>query len=229
MGDTPIVSVHRVGRGRVCLLNASKLFTLYREDRQGGALSELMCGLVTYLGRTPSQGASVELFAERMAEEPRRVEFNAYVMDKSFQPASGANVLLTAGEQVMCMEPTGRGYYRATLDWGLTQSVVATAQAELNGSFLGERTLATNLPPVRDEMSCVDLDEPFLRSLAERIRARYVHIDDLDEKAAGLFVSQRQSGVTETVTSVWPRWPLLGILCVLLSAGWFVRRAIGLV
>jgi hypothetical protein len=228
-GDTPVISVHRVGRGRVCLLNISKLFTLYREDRQGGALSELMCGLVAYLGRTPSQGANVELFAERTAEDPRRVEFNAYVMDKSFQPAPGANVLLSAGDRVVSMEPTGRGYYRATLDWGLAQSVVATAQAELNGSFLGERTLATNLSPVRDEMSSVDMDEPFLRALAERIHARYIHIDDLDENAAGLFVPRRQVGTTETVSSVWPRWPLLITLCVLLSAGWFIRRATGLV
>jgi hypothetical protein len=229
VGDTPIVTVHRVGRGRVCLLNISKLFTLYREDRQGGALSELMCGLVTYLGRTPSQGASVELFAERASDASGRVEFNAYVMDKTFQPASGANVLLTVGEQVVSMEPTGPGYYHAALDLGPTQSVVATAQAELNGSFLGDRTLATNLPAAPDEMSCVDLDEQFLRALAERMKARYVHIDDLDEKAASQFVGRRQSGVTEIVTSVWPRWPLLAVLCGLLSIGWFVRRAIGLV
>ncbi|HON90309.1 MAG TPA: VWA domain-containing protein [Sedimentisphaerales bacterium] len=229
VGDTPIVSVHRVGRGRVCLLNISKLFTLYREDRQGGALSELMCGLVAYLGRTPSQGANVELFAEWVAEDPRRVQFNAYIMDKSFQPAPGANVLLTVGEQVVSMEPTGRGYYRATLDWGSGQSVVAKAQAELNGSFLGERILATTLPAVRDEMSCVDLDEPFLRSLAERMKARYIHIDDLSEKAAEIFESQRQVGTIEKVTSIWPRWSLLVVLCLLLATGWFIRRAIGLV
>jgi hypothetical protein len=228
-GDVPIATVHRVGRGRVCLLNASKLFTLYREDRGGGALSELMCGLVAYVGRTPAQGSGVELFAERMAEDPRRVEFSAYVMDEAFEPVVSANVLLTAGARVVRMEPTGRGYYRAALDWGATQSVVATVQAELNGSFLGERTLATNLPPVRDEMSCVDLDEPFLRGLAQRIRGRYIHIDSLDGDAAKLFAPRRQVGVTQTVTSVWPRWPVLIALCLLLSAGWFVRRAIGLV
>jgi len=228
-GGLPIVAVHRIGRGRVCLLNASKLFTLYGEDREGGALSELMCSLVAYLGRTSAQGAGVELFAERMDDNAQRVEFNAYVVDKAFEPVVAANVLMTAGEQTVSMEPTGRGYYRATLDWGSAQSVVATAQAELNGSFLGERTLATNLPPVRDEMSCVDLDEPFLRALAERLRARYVHIEDLDEDAAKLFVPRHQIGVTETVNSVWPRWPVLVTLCLLLSAGWFIRRAIGLV
>ncbi len=229
VGQTPIVLAHRVGRGRVCLFNASKVFTLYREDLQGGALAEMVCGLVAYLGRTPARGAGVELFVERSGEEPRTAVFSAYVVDKAFQPATGANVLLTAGERVVSMEPTAPGYYRATMDLGPAQSVVATAQAELNGMFLGERTLAASLPPVRDEMSCVDLDEPFLRSLARQVGARYVHIDNLDKDAGKVFVPKRQVGVTETVTSIWPRWSVLVILCLLLSVGWFIRRAIGLV
>jgi len=229
VGNVPIIAAHRLGRGRVCLLNASKLFTLYREDRQGGLLSELVCGLVAYVGRTPAQGAGVELFVERTADDPRRVTFNAYVVDKVFQPVAGANVLLTVGDQTVSMEPTGRGYYRTTLDRGLAQSIVATAQAELNGSFLGERTIATSLPPVRDEMSCIDLDEPFLRALAQRTGGRYLHIDEINQETANLFVPKHQIGVTETVSSLWPKWPVLIALCLLLSAGWFIRRAIGLV
>jgi hypothetical protein len=228
-GDTPIVTAQRLGRGRVCLLSASKLFTLYREDRQGGTLAELVCGLVAYLGRTPAQGAGVELFAERAAQDAKRVTFSAYVVDKSFQPAAGANVLLTVGERVVAMEPTGRGYYRTTLDCGPTQSLVATAQAESSGAFLGERTIAMNLPQVRDEMSCVDLDEPFLKALAQRVHGRYLHIDEVNNDTARLFVAKHQTGVQETISSIWPRWPLLGLLCLLLSAGWFIRRAIGLV
>jgi len=229
VGDVPIVAAHRIGRGRVCLFNASKLFMLYREDRQGGALSELVCGLVAYLGRTPARGAGVELFAERAADAPRRVTFNAYVADRMFHPVAGANVLLTVSDRTVSMEPTGRGYYRTTLDWGPAQSVVATVQAESNGSFLGERTIAANLPPLRDEMSCVDLDEPFLQALAKRTGARYLHIDEIDRKTAEVFVPKHQVGVSETVNSIWPKWPVLLLLCLLLSAGWFVRRAIGLV
>jgi hypothetical protein len=228
-GDVPIAIAHRLGRGRICLLNASRLFTLYREDRQGGTLSELVCGLVAYLGRTPAQGAGVELFAERAADDPRRVTFNAYVADNMFQPVAGANVLLTVGTQVVRMEPTGRGHYRTTLDWGPVQSIVATVQAESNGTFLGERTIAANLPPVRDEMSCVDLDEPFLQALARQVRGRYFHIDEVNTETAKLFVPKHQTGTAETVTSIWPRWPVLITLCLLLSANWFLRRAIGLV
>jgi hypothetical protein len=43
--DTPVVTVHRVGRGRVCLLNASRLFRWYREDLEGGLLNRFMSGL----------------------------------------------------------------------------------------------------------------------------------------------------------------------------------------
>ncbi len=229
VGDVPIIAAQRLGRGRVCLLNASKLFTLYREDRQGGLLGELVCGLAAYLGRTPAQGAGVELFVERNAEDAEQVTCSAYVVDRTFQPVRNANVLLTAGDQTLRMEPTGRGYYRATLDWGPVQSLVATAQAEFNGSFLGERTIAASLPPVRDEMSCVDLDEPFLRALAQRTGGRYLHIDEVSQDTVKLFVARHQVGVTETISSLWPQWPVLIALCLLLSTGWFVRRAIGLV
>lgn len=227
--EVPLVSAHRLGRGRVCLLNAARLFRLYREDEQGGLLSELMSSLIAYLGRTPSRGAGIELFVERCVQDPRRVAFSAYVVDKAFEPVTGANVLLMVGDEVIGMEAVGQGRYRVETDWGPAQAVVATVQAESNGLFLGERTVATTLPPVRDEMSEIGLDEEFLAALARRLGARYVHIDELDDTIATTFVPRRQTGTTEKIQSIWPRWPLLLILCLLLSAQWFARRAIGLV
>ncbi|MBN1509858.1 MAG: VWA domain-containing protein [Sedimentisphaerales bacterium] len=229
VGDAPILSVHRLGRGRLCLLNAAKLFTLYREDQQGGLLGDLICGLIAYLGAVPSAGTGVDLFVERATADPKRAAFVAYVTDRDFQPVSEASVLLTLGNQVMTMEPAGGGRYTAELDVGPAESVVATAQAQSNGTFLGERTIAANLPPIQDEMSETDLDEPFLKALARQIDARYVHVDDIDSQVAQTFAATRQIGTTEKVTSAWPQWPLLLLLCLLLSAKWFLRRSIGLV
>jgi hypothetical protein len=213
----------------VCLLNTSKLFTLYRENRQGGLLSEVVSGLVGYLGKTPARGAGIELFVERSADNPKHVIFKAYVLDQQFRPVDQANVLLSVGDRVIAMKPLGQGTYSAENNQGYSQAVVATVQAESNGTFLGERTIAANLPPVEDEMSDVHLDEPFLRELAKQTRARYVHIDDLDDRVADAFVPRQQVGTTETISSVWPTWLLLLTLCALLSINWFLRRAIGLV
>ncbi len=229
VGDTPIISAHRLGRGRVCLLNAAKLFTLYREDEKGGLLGDLICGLAAYLGAAPSGGTGIELFVERAATDLRRAAFSAYVADKDFKPVSQASVLLSVGDRAVTMEPAGEGRYSAELDLGQAESVVATAQAELNGAFLGERTVAANLPPVRDEMTETDLDEPFLKALAQRLGAKYLHIDDIDNQIAKAFTAKQQIGTTQQVTSAWPRWPLLLLLCLLLSIKWFLRRSIGLV
>jgi hypothetical protein len=138
-------------------------------------------------------------------------------------------MFLSAGNQVVTMEPAGEGRYTAELDLGPAESVVAVAQAERNGTFLGERTFAAHLPPIQDEMSETDLDEPFLKALAQRLGARYLHIDGLDGQIAKTFTARQQVGTTKKVTSAWPRWPLLLLLCVILSIKWFLRRSIGLV
>jgi len=171
----------------------------------------------------------MELFVERTANDPRRVTFSACVLDEDYRPVDGANVLLDADGQTVSMQPVGRGRYTAEVEQGASESVVATVQAELHGTFLGERTIAANLPPVVDEMSQTDFDEEFLKALAQRLGARYVHVDDIDSGIAGTFAASRQTGSTQQVSSIWPRWSLLMVLFVLLSAKWFIRRSIGLV
>jgi hypothetical protein len=229
IGEAPLIATQRLGRGRVGLLNAVKLFRLYREDQNGGSLTAVLSDLLAQLAQTAVRGSGIDLFIERKADNPRRAAFTARVLDKSFRPADAANVLLSVGSDVVAMNPLGQGRYAAELDIGPTQSIVARIQAESGGAFLGERTVAANLPPVRDEMSDVRLDEDFLKALAAQVGAKYVHVDDLDDHAREAFKAGRQVGTTQTIRSVWPTWPLLVTVCALLAVKWFLRRAIGLV
>ena len=227
--DTPIVAVHRVGRGRVCLVNMSKLFLLYQENLEGGLLYDMMAGLTAHLGRITHREAGIELFAERMADQVDKVKFDAYVCDESFKPVAGANVLLSLGDTVLSMAQIERGHYVVNVEGILDQSIIATAQAEKNGVFLGERTIAVNLPPAKIEMSNVELDEAFLQLLTKKLNGKYFHIDELDENITQMFEAETQIGSSRRMTRIWPSWPLLLVLCVLLSVSWFLRRAIGLV
>jgi len=227
--ETPIISVHRVGRGRVCLLNISRLFSLYREDLQGGWLYKMMAGLTAHLGRVTAREAAIELFAERAAGQSNKIKFEAYVCDNSFVPVVGANVLLNIRDEVLTMNQVERGYYVAEIEDVQDQSIVATAQAEVNGVFLGEKTVAVNLPPVKTEMTDVELDEKFLRELAGKLDGKYFYIDDVVDDIAKMIEAQTLVGSSRRMTSIWPGWPLLVVLCMILSASWLLRRAIGLV
>ena len=227
--ETPVVLIHRVGRGRVCLLNIARLFSLYREDLQGGWLYKMMAGLTAQMGRVTSREAAIELFAERAAGQTNKIKFEAYVCDNSFVPVAGANVLLNMRDEVLRMSQVDRGYYVAQVEDVQDQAIVATAQAEVNGVFLGEKTIAVNLPPVKTEMTDVELDEKFLRELAGKLDGRYLYADDVGDDIAKMFEAQTQVGSSRRMTSIWPGWPLLVVLCMILSASWLLRRAIGLV
>ncbi len=227
--DTPAIMSHRVGRGRVCLLNISKLFLLYREDLEGGPLYEIISQLTAHCARITSREAGIELFAERDTEQASKVRFAAYVCDDSFAPVAGANVLLSVADVVLSMDEAERGYYVAEMEGVSDQAIIATAQAETSGVFLGERTIAVNLPPARGEMADVELDDDFLQALAKRFDGKYLHVDEVDENIAQTFKAQTQAAQSRRMTSIWPNWPLLLVLCVLLSVVWFLRRAVGLV
>jgi len=227
--ETPVISVHRVGRGRVCLLNASKIFRWYREDLQGGLLYDIMAGLTAHMGRITAREASIELFAERAAGQTNKVKFEAYVCDSSFVPVAGANVLLSMRDEVLSMDQVDQGYYVAEVEDVRNQAIVATAQAEISGVFLGEKTIAVNLPPVKTEMTNVELDEKFLRELSKKLDGKYFHADDIGNDSSQMFETRTLMGSSRRMTSIWPSWLLLFVICMILSMSWFLRRAIGLV
>jgi hypothetical protein len=95
--------------------------------------------------------------------------------------------------------------------------------------FLGEKTIAVNLPLPQTEMTNVEKDEKFLRALAKRLNGKYFDTKDVDENIARLFKAETRTEGISRMTSIWPAWPLLLVLCLILSVGWFLRRAVGLV
>jgi hypothetical protein len=224
--DVPVLSLHRVGRGRVCLLNVARLYTWYRADLEGGLLRTVLSGLVARMGAVPKAEAAIELFAERQSSAA--VRFDAYVTNTDFASVSDATVLLDISGQYTKMDAIGQGRYVAEID-PPTNSIVATAQAEEGGIFLGQKTIVVNLPPVAGEMDNVLPDKIFLQSLAERLSARYCDIEDLPKGITGTFQAASLASAVSDVTSVWPRWLLLITLCLILSIAWFIRRQIGLV
>ncbi len=228
-GDKPLIIIQRIGRGKVCLLNITKLFSWYREDKQGGWLYSLMSQLTSYIGKSPGQSAGVELFAERQNSDENKVKFTAYVRDKTYSPVEQANVLLNYNNQIYSMSPSGSGYYVTEIDNMQTDRIVASVQAESSGVFLGKKSIAANLPPWKTEMSNTRFNEQFLMNAAKQLNGTYIYGEDVDTELVKSFDTQTQVGHIKRLTSIWPNWLLWGLICLSLSIEWYIRRAKGLV
>lgn len=226
--QTPLLCVHRVGRGHVCLINASGLFRWYREDEEGGLLQQLMSGLTSYLARVSVREAGMELFVRRDPEDPSTVRFDADLFDRHFSRVSGASVLLSVGEQTIRMDEMETGRYTTAIENYTEESVVATAEAEVQGVFLGEKRIAVTLPLPKGEMDRIERDRRFLQELAEKSQARYVDAENIPADIADTFAATSTIRRAGQMQSIWARWPLLIVMCLLLTSVWFIRRAKGL-
>lgn len=229
IGEAPAVLVQRAGRGHVALLNLRHLYRLYREDQEGGALRTLVAGLVTHLGAAAGDASRVQLLAERAGNDSRVVRFTVLVRDEAYQPASGATVLVSAGEAVARMDEAKPGEYRGEILTDGRDTLVARAEAASGGLFLGETTIAIRLPVPPGEMDHVARNRSYLEALAERIHAEYVDLEKLTPEHARAFPAVSTVAEVRDVNSAWRTWTCLIALCAMLTAGWFARRMMGLV
>ena len=223
----PAVAVHRVGRGRVGLVNITALHQAYRADEEGGPLAKVLSGLVYHVAQGAGPDSHIQVCGEGMPGSRGRVRIRALVSDEFYRPVPDAQVLVEVAGGVTRMVPQGDGIYAALVDRPRGQSLLVTVEAQRHGRFLGERTTAVDLGPMHDEMSDVRLDETYLRSLAQAVKGRYVHIDDLPRDLSKAFRSEQVTEVRMQTTSLWPVWPMWIALCVCLVASWFLRRFLG--
>jgi hypothetical protein len=137
-------------------------------------------------------------------------------------------VLATLGEQTVGLTAMGQGRYRTVVPYTGPQSVVVRAEAQLQGQYLGESVTAVRLPAVRSEMSRIQLNESWLKDLSQAMKGEYVPLDDVDQSLFEQFEGRRALNSTVEVTPVWPSWIGLCVFCVLLCAGWSIRRSLGM-
>ncbi len=225
----PLVLIHQVGRGNVCLLNMRNTYRWYREDLDGGLLRKFFSGLTAYIGKIPKKDAGLDIFAERDEADPSSVQVNAFVYDTRFQPVSGATVLIEAGNDVIRLDETGNGKYIAAIQAFDQEALLLHAEAERNGEFLGEKTRSFYLPLLQTEMEHVEKDPVFLEKLAKKTEAAYFELGDINLETWEMFPATREVMQANNTTSIWRRWPLFGGLCIALTLIWFTRRAVGLV
>ncbi len=227
-GDTPLVCSHRVGRGRVCLLNCPLLFQWYREDQSGGLLRELLASVTSSLGGVRSEESRIDLIS-RFDERHQRVLFEALVRDADFQPAENATVLLNCQGITHRMQTIGPGRYQAQCDTQQQSCFLAQVKAERSGAFLGERTLAVNLPTRPNEMAHPQANKAFLKELAQHIGGTYTDLEQLDQDRMQMFATTHTVTEPADLTPLWHRWGALLLICGLLIGYWFARRRAGLV
>jgi len=224
----PFVSIQRVGRGYVSFLNSFTLFQLYQADQEGGALQELLSGLISYISQIRAEESRIDLGVNINGDQ-NKVVFEAYIRDSQYEPVNGATVLLDVNGQLTRMTPSSKGRYTATLENLNARSVFAVAKAELGGNFLGKKTVVLDLPQKHEEMSQTEANKKFLETLAMHTHTSYLNPYQISKDTKKSFKGQETLQQKAQSMPIWHNWIMISVLCMILTINWFIRRTMGLV
>lgn len=224
----PLLCLQRVGRGYTALLNSHLIYQWYDSREEGGVLADLMSVLTSYVGQISADESRIEL-AARPDSQNKNLIFEAIVRDMQFKPVDNANVLMEIDGDIIKLEQISPGRYSGQVGNIQGQSVLVNVKAESGGKFLGRKSMVIDIPQRRDEMARVEANKDFLKSLAKEHGIGYMDINEVDGKTADIFRAFRFTDDRAEIISMWHRWPIVLLLCGLLTMYWFARRASSLV
>ncbi len=228
LAEEPFLCFHRIGRGRVCVINSDLLFQWYREDQQGGFLHQFFANLTSYLAQVTSTSSRIDIVARR-DNKNNDIIVEAFVRGLDYEPISNATVLMDVNNELIKMSPASDGRYIGRLSDYSEQSFLMKVKAESSGVFLGEEVEVIDLPQKKNEMSEPRANKQFLEKLARHTGAKYINSSKVTQKDASIFRVERTITRTKEISSIWQKWSILIFICCLLTFNWFIRRTVGLV
>ena len=160
------------------------------------------------------------------------VPFYVDVFDQDYRPASDATVALTIRDGKSVHDVLGQkvdnGKYSALYHPESTGDHILTAQAFIDNSIVGSDTLLFTIGEYSMELSNTELQQTFLKSLAEASGGSYIPPDSLEILAKKLQPQPIQKNLIRQF-AVWNNSHILIIIILLLSAEWFIRKKKGMV
>ena len=227
-GQQALVCTHRVGRGRTAILNSSNIYQVYRGDKEDGPLFRLLGDIVTDVAGRPSRQGHIEVFVRR-TDDTTGLVFEGRVMDQTYAAARRATVILEFNDRIISMKEAMPGTYMTTIPDFQGTSVFARVRAEHRGIYMGEKAVALELDAVKHEMDDTRCDKEFLRKLCTHIGGEYVDAEEIGPETFDRFQAYSAGRQGRQLQRFWPRWWVFTLLCSMLLAQWFLRRAKGLI
>jgi hypothetical protein len=159
------------------------------------------------------------------------VYFQAQVYDEGYSPVEDAEVRVVVRhrgqERELFLEPIGQGRYEGEMEVFRGGVYSFTGDARRGDQFFGADSGRFSVGEYEVEFRQTRMDEELLRKVALVSGGRYVPPDSLENLSTAIQAQARQR-VRLAEVNFWNRWLLLGLIILLLSVEWSIRRRKGM-
>jgi hypothetical protein len=232
----PLIAVRSYGKIKSAVLFAKEMWRWDLMMTRFGENNNVYGQLLNNVARWVEASANIKRVRLHLEKQTfhigEEVPFYVDVFDQDYHPANDATVALTIRDEKSVHDVLGQkvadGKYSALYHPESTGDHILTAQASVDNSIVGSDTLLFTVGEYSTELTSTELQQTFLKSLAEASGGSYVSPDSLEVVAKKLQPQPIQKNFIQQF-ALWNNSHILIIIILLLSAEWFIRKKKGMV
>jgi len=237
--DLPVVLFQRYGSGKVLFIGGAGLWGW--DFKVWGALAgrpkdsntpyrRFWAQAIRWIGtRTTARLVSASL-GKKIFQLGERGDLTVRVYDETFTPLKNAQVevtLKTPYSKELPLEVDevegAAGVYTASYRFLREGSYRFSVRARYGGALMGEDSVRCEVRRSTLEFEKPYLDEGYLKKLAEISGGRYIRLRDLD-RLPKMIKAEDEFLILQREREIWDTPLLLGVVALILSAEWILRK-----
>ncbi|GBD93338.1 hypothetical protein BMS3Abin05_00921 [bacterium BMS3Abin05] len=159
------------------------------------------------------------------------VVFLGQVYDKAFKPVDGADFRVTVRSKKdtvnLLLENAGNGNYQGKFRIQIPGAYTYRGTARLNRLLLGEAKGKFSAGEFQIEFLQTRMNQKLLRELSQSTSGKYYNPDQVSQIEKNIRIPSRELS-SETEYNLWNFWFILGLIVLLFTIEWSIRRRKGL-
>jgi uncharacterized membrane protein len=234
----PLIAFQRYGKGMTFMITSDDLWTwafgVYTLGEDDSYYRRFWSGTIRWLSsvRTQADQVNVEPGKQTYTRD-EKVNIKTYVYNENYDPVSDAQIKAqvrtpagTLRDIKFVFEENGR--YSAEFLPTMDGNHKVEVEAERLGRPIGKGSAEFIVQTATLEYQSTQLNEPMLKQIADISGGSYYNISNISELPQAI-KEIKESNISIKERSIWDNAWMLGIVLVLLTTEWLLRKKKGLV
>jgi len=236
--NSPLILLRSIGNQRSFAVNASNYWrwSLQASERNPDFFKNFVNEIVKWLSLTGDKKQFKLSLNKKVYSSNEQVEITAELYDNSFNPVDTAQVKLEISQadqkNELILTPQGNGIYTGTYTPEVNGDFICKASTQLDGNTTLKSTARLSVSSTSIELLDTKMRVDYLKLLANSSNGEYFGIENYDNLVQRLIdAAKKKNGgiLIKNELELWNYSWLLGLIVVLFSAEWFLRKRFGMI
>lgn len=236
--NSPLIMLRSIGNQRSFAVNASNFWrwSLQASERNPDFFKNFVNEIVKWLSLTGDKKQFKLSLNKKVYSSNEQVQITAELYDNSFNPVDTAQVKLEIShadqKNELILTPQGNGIYTGNFTPEVNGDFICMASTQLSGNSTLNSSTRFSVSSSEIELLDTKMRIDYLKLLANSSNGEYFGIENYDNLVQRLIDAEKKKNGGTLIKNEFELWNysfILGLIVLLFSTEWFLRKRFGMI